>query len=89
MNQVIVTMLCTDEINMPDSVAPRDTDTYLMNAAWTICSTYHMVLKTSPGTEIFGRDMLFDIPYITDWNKIGDIGNARLIITQLKKTKLE
>ncbi len=29
-------------------------------------------LKASPGTAIFGRDMLFDIPCIADWNKIGD-----------------
>ena len=26
----------------------------------------------SPGAAIFGRDMLFDIPYIADWNKIGE-----------------
>ena len=31
-----------------------------------------MVLKASPGAAIFGWDMLFDIPYIADWNKIGD-----------------
>jgi hypothetical protein len=31
-----------------------------------------MVLKASPGEAIFGRDMFFDIPYIADWNKIGD-----------------
>ena len=40
--------------------------------AWAICSTYHTVLKASPGAAIFGRDMLFDIPFIADWNKIGD-----------------
>ena len=33
---------------------------------------YHTVLKASPGMAIFGRDMLFDIPFIADWNKIGD-----------------
>jgi hypothetical protein len=27
---------------------------------------------TSPDAAIFGRDMLFDIPYIADWNKVGD-----------------
>ena len=32
---------------------------------------YHMVLKVSPGAAILGRDMLYDIPFITDWNKIG------------------
>jgi hypothetical protein len=29
------------------------------------------VLKASPGAAIFGRDMLFDIPFIADWQKIG------------------
>ncbi len=35
-------------------------------------STWYMVLKASPGAGIFGRDMPFDIPFIADWNKIGD-----------------
>ena len=65
-------MLCTAEINMANLVDASDIDTFLTNVAWAICSTYHMVLKASPGTAIFGRDMLFDIPYIADWNKIGD-----------------
>ena len=34
--------------------------------------TYHRVLKASPGAAIFGRDMLFDIPFVADWRKIGD-----------------
>jgi hypothetical protein len=37
-----------------------------------IHSTYHTVLKASPGAAIFGRDMLFDTPFLADWNKIGD-----------------
>ncbi len=39
--------------------------------AWTICSTYHTVLKASPGAAIFGEDMLFDITFMADWHKIG------------------
>ena len=65
-------MICTSEIDMADSVAPRDIDTFLTHVSWAIHSTYHTVLKASPGAAIFGRDMLFDIPYIADWNKIGD-----------------
>ncbi len=65
-------MLRTAEIDMANSVAPSDIATFLTNAAWAICSIYHMVLKASPGATIFGRDMLFDIPYRADWNKIGD-----------------
>ncbi len=30
------------------------------------------VLKASPGVAIFGRDVLFDIPFLADWNKIGE-----------------
>jgi hypothetical protein len=71
-HQVIMTMLRTVEIDMATSVAPSDIATFLTNAAWAICSTYHTVLNTSSGAAIFGREMLFDIPYIADWNKIGD-----------------
>jgi hypothetical protein len=67
-----MTMLHTAEIDMATSVAPSDIGMFLTNAAWAIRSTYHTVLKASPGAAIFGRDMLFDIPYIADWNKIGD-----------------
>jgi hypothetical protein len=42
------------------------------------------VLKAFPGAAIFGQDMLFDIPFIADWQKIGgyrqqltDLSNAR------------
>ncbi len=65
-------MLHTAEIAMATSVAPSNIAMFLTNAAWTIWSTYHTVLKASPGMAIFGRDMLFNIPYIADWNKIGD-----------------
>ena len=34
--------------------------------------TNHTVLKASPCTAIFGLDMLFDIPFLTDWNKTGE-----------------
>jgi hypothetical protein len=71
-HQVIMMMLDIAEIDMANSVAPSDIATLLTNADWAICSTYHMVLKASPGAAIFGRDMLFDIPYMADWNKIGD-----------------
>jgi hypothetical protein len=43
---------------------------FLTNAAWAIRSTYHTVLKTSPGAAIFGSDMSFDIPFLADWSKI-------------------
>ncbi len=62
----------TSEIDMAESVEPADIDKFIDNAAWAICSTYHTVLKASPGAAIFGRDMLFDVPYIADWKQIGE-----------------
>ena len=57
---------------MADSVTPDDIDVFLDNAARAIRSTYHTVLKASPGAAIFGRDMLFDILFVADWHKIGE-----------------
>jgi hypothetical protein len=65
-------MLCTAELDMADSVTPDDIDVFLDNVAWAIHSTYHTVLKASPAAAIFGRDILFDIPFMADWRKIGE-----------------
>jgi len=62
----------TSEIDMANSVEPADIDTFIGNAAWAIHSTYHTVLKASPGAALFRRDMLFNIPFVADWKQIGD-----------------
>ncbi len=65
-------MLHTAELDMADLVTPDDVDVFLDNMAWAICSTYHMVLKAFPGAAIFGHDILFDIPFVADWHRIGE-----------------
>ena len=65
-------MLHTAELDMANTVVTSDINVFLTNAAWAIHSTYHTVLKASPGAAIFGRDMLFDIPFLADWTKIGE-----------------
>jgi hypothetical protein len=72
LHQVLGQMLRTSELDMAKKITPDDVNVFLGNAAWAICSTYHTVLKASPGAAIFGHNMLFDIPFIADWNKIGD-----------------
>jgi hypothetical protein len=52
-HQVLGQMLCTAEFDKANSDTPDDVDVFLDNAAWAICSTYHMVLKASPGAAIF------------------------------------
>ncbi len=64
---VLGNMLRTSELDMVELVKARsDINIFLSDAAWAICSTYHAVLIASPGATIFGRDMLFDIPFIAD-----------------------
>jgi hypothetical protein len=70
-------MLRTAEIDMADSVKPSDIDVFLSDAAWAIGSTYHTILKASPGAAIFRRDMLFNILFISDWK----IGEHRQLLT--------
>ncbi len=65
-------MLHTSELDMAKTVKPSDKDVFLSDVAWAVRSTYHTVLKDSPGAAIFGQDMLFDIPFIADWQKIGE-----------------
>ncbi len=71
-HQVLGQMLRTLELDMANSVSPDDVDVFLDNAAWAIPSTYHTVLKASPGAAIFRRDMLFNLPFTADWYKIGE-----------------
>jgi hypothetical protein len=76
-------MLHTSKLGIAEEVKASDIDIFLSDAAWAVRSTYHTVLKASPGAAIFGQEMLFDIPFIADWQKIGeykqqltDLGNA-------------
>jgi hypothetical protein len=57
---------------MAEMVKASDLDIFLSDPAWAVCSSYHTVLKTSPGAAIsFGPDMmLFDISFLADWKKV-------------------
>ena len=65
-------MLRTSELDVAETVKASDIEVFLSDAAWAVCSTYHTVLTASPGAALFGQDMLFDIPIIADWQKIGE-----------------
>ena len=68
---VIGDMMRTRDLDMSETVKDTMIEDFLVDAAWAIRSTYHTVLKSTPGAAIFGRDMLFDIPYMADWNVTG------------------
>jgi hypothetical protein len=55
---VLGNMLRTSELDMAKTVNASDIKVFLSDAPWAAPSTYHTVLKASPGAAIFGRDML-------------------------------
>ena len=50
-------------------------------------SALPITLKASPGAAIFGRDILFNIPYIADWKKIGDYGQHQTDLNNQRENK--
>jgi hypothetical protein len=54
MHQVLGQMLHTAEIDTAKSVTPNEVNVFLDTAAWAIHTTYHRVLKASPGAASFG-----------------------------------
>ncbi len=75
----------TAELDTAETVSKSDTADFLTNAAWAVRSTYHTVLKTSPGAAIFGRDMLIDVPFLADWSKIGKYRQKQMVKNTVKE----
>ncbi len=71
LHQALAQMLRTAKIDMAERINPDGVGVFFDNTAWAIHCTYHTVLKASPGARIFDCNMLFNIPFIADWNKIG------------------
>jgi len=42
----------------------------LSATAFAVRSTYHTTLKNTPGQLVFGRDMIFNIKHVTNWEYI-------------------
>ena len=47
------------------------------------------MLKASPGAAIFAKDMLFDILFISGWQKIGEYRQQLTGLNNAMKTKVE
>ena len=56
---------------MSETVTQEMIGDFLSSDVWAVCSTYHTVMKTMPGASVFGKVMMFELPYIADWKAIG------------------
>ena len=61
----------TSSLGIQEACTPGMIDTCIANVGWEIHSTHHTIPGSTPGAAIFGQDMLFDLPYISDWSKTG------------------
>ena len=84
---VIGDMMRTSALDMSPTITDTMIEDFLVDAAWAIRSTYHTVLKSTPGAAVFGRDMLFDIPYVADWKEIGRRRQAQVRSTNKRENK--
>ena len=85
-HQKIMAMLHTLELNMASTIMKSDIADFLTNAAWAVCSAHYPALITLPGVAIFGRDMLFDVPFLADWSKIGEYRQKQTDKNTVKET---
>ena len=84
---VLCNMMRARALNMSPAVDDTMIEDFLVDAAWAICSTYHAVLKSTPGAVIFGRNMIFDIPYVAHSNKIERRRQKKVECTNNRKNK--
>ena len=71
-HQVLANMLRTFELEERE-VNEDDPWTGILNAVgWAVRSTYHTILRATPGQLVFGRDMVFNIAHEANWKDIQD-----------------
>ena len=68
---VVGNVMRTTSLDISSTITDSMIPDFVINVAWVIHSTYHTILKSTSGATIFGRDVLFGIPYIAGWNDIG------------------
>jgi hypothetical protein len=73
-HQVLGQMFCTAEIDMAESVTLDDVDVFLdiWHGKFALPIIQYLKPHQAPGAAIFGQDILFNIPLVADWHKIGE-----------------
>ena len=84
-HQVLGVILCTYELKDHTFGEIYPWGPILQYIAWTIRSAYHTNTQASLGQLVFGRNMLFIIPYTPDW---GGIRKRKKCLTN-KRNKAE
>jgi len=69
-HQVIANMVRTFELETTYLDGDSPWKGFLSATAFAIQSTHHMTLRKTPGQLVFGRDMIFNIQHVANWEFI-------------------
>jgi hypothetical protein len=69
-HNVVNDMLRSFDLEKENLEEDNPFDYFLQSTAWAIRSTYHTTLKATPCELEFGRDMIHNITFKADWNRI-------------------
>jgi EamA domain-containing membrane protein RarD len=60
---------------------------FLASIAWAIRSSYHRMLEATPAQLVFGRDMIFNIKTVVNWNLIQKRKQSQVDIDYSRENK--
>jgi hypothetical protein len=69
-HQTIGDMLRTFEVENQPTDESDPWSGILSAAAWAVRSTCHATLQSTPGQLVFGRDMIWDMAHVADWQHV-------------------
>ncbi|MFM7186493.1 MAG: hypothetical protein ACKO14_01615 [Armatimonadota bacterium] len=75
---VIGDMFRTFDMSSIDEKSSQPFEGLVSAICWAVRSTYHTTLAAPPGQTVFGRDMIFNIRHVTDWQLIHERKKRRI-----------
>jgi hypothetical protein len=85
-HQVMGNMLRAFELEDRELDPDDPWNEFLQACAFAIRSTFHTTLQASPGQLVFGRDMIHDIQFEANWNRIKNNKEKNIATSNIRKS---
>ena len=83
--QVILNMLVTKDIDNKvfDYIYPWGET--LASIAWSKRASYHRIIMATPGQDVIGRDMLFNLASVVEWQFVTTVTQCQVDIDNVRE----
>ena len=88
-HKVVNNMLRSFDLEKEDLEEDNPFEYFLQSTAWAIRSTYHTILQATPCQLVFGRDMIHNIAFKANWDRMPKRKQDIINKSNKKKTKVE